>query len=60
MIAEICSDPSKVMMLMLGLKLVDGAIEYWLGKTEKVKAGSVLELILNGLRFLVKLLARKK
>lgn len=26
------------------------ALEYWLGKTEKVKSGSVLELVINGVK----------
>jgi hypothetical protein len=34
--------------------LVGGAVymslEYWLGKTDKVKAGSTLELVLSGLK----------
>lgn len=28
------------------------ALEYWLGKTDKVKAGSTLELVVNVLKFL--------
>lgn len=27
-------------------------LEYWLGKTEKVKAGSVIELVLHGLKYI--------
>lgn len=27
-------------------------LEYWLGKTDKTKAGSVLELVLHGVKYL--------
>ena len=30
------------------------AFEYWLGKTDKTKAASVVELIINGVKYLVK------
>ena len=31
-------------------------VEYWLGRTDKVKAGSILESILNGVKSLVKMI----
>lgn len=30
------------------------ALEYWLGKTPKVKAGSAIELVLDGVKYLAK------
>lgn len=30
-------------------------VEFWLGKTEKVKAGSLIEVVLNGIKSLAKL-----
>lgn len=48
------------MTLVLAAKLVGvaayAALEYWLGKTEKVKAGSTVEAVFN----LVKRLGPKK
>lgn len=41
------------MTIFLASKIFGGAayvaLEYWLGKTAKTRAGSVLELVLNGL-----------
>ncbi len=31
--------------------LAYAGLEYWLGKTDKVKAGSVLEVVANGVGF---------
>lgn len=45
-------------MMPLWVQLVGGAaylgLEYWLGKTDKVKAGSVAELALNALALVFK------
>jgi hypothetical protein len=35
-------------------------IEYWLGKTNKVKAGSTLELVLNGVKTVCSVFMRKQ
>lgn len=35
------------------LLILWSAVEYWLGKTSLVSAGSTLELILNGIRALI-------
>ncbi len=59
MFYEICQSPDRLLALMIALKVLDGSIEYWLGKTDKVKAGSVLELVLNGLRALIKIVSRR-
>lgn len=43
-----------------GLVLVGFAIlEYWLGKTDRLEAGSTLELILNGAKSLLGLVRPK-
>jgi hypothetical protein len=51
-----CDLSSLSPMLIGGLLLKEG-LEYWLGKTDKVKAGSVLEvvvsLVLSGLKALL-------
>ncbi len=60
MIESICQEPSNIMAFMVALKLLDGGIEYWLGKTDKVEAGSIVELILNAIRALIKTVTRRK
>jgi hypothetical protein len=54
LIEALCQEPSNLMAFMIALKMLDGMIEYWLGRTDKVKAGSILELILNAIRALIK------
>jgi len=39
----------------LGLMIIVLGLEYWLGKTEKTKAGSTLELVYNLLKLFVKI-----
>jgi hypothetical protein len=34
--------------------IADKIFEYWLGKTNKVKAGSILEIIINGIKAVFK------
>ena len=34
-------------------------LEHWLGKTSKVKAGSTLEIVINFLKMVVKLILKK-
>lgn len=48
---------SKPELISLGLGML---IEYWLGKTDKVKAGSTLELVLNGAKTVLSLVKLKK
>ncbi len=36
------------------------ALEYWLGKTDRVKPGSVIEAALQGLRFVAGVLVTRK
>ena len=35
-------------------------VEYWLGRTDKVKAGSAIEAALNGAKFIFTALSKKK
>lgn len=35
-------------------------VEFWLGKTDRVKSGSTLELLLNTMRFLIQTVRSKK
>jgi hypothetical protein len=46
-------------MLIGGLLLKEG-LEYWLGKTDKVKAGSTLEVIINLVLSALSLFTSKK
>lgn len=34
--------------------VADKLFEYWLGKTDKVKSGSILEIIINGIKAIFK------
>lgn len=54
MLDEICSHKET---LMTWIPFVVLGIEYWLGKTNKTKAGSMLELVLNGIK---KIFQRRK
>ncbi len=40
--------------------LAYSSLEYWLGRTEQVKAGSVLEVVLNGSKLLLNVLFLRK
>jgi len=40
--------------------LAYSGLEYWLGRTNRVKAGSVLEAVLNGGKFVLTALGGKK
>jgi hypothetical protein len=40
-------DLSSLSLPVLGVLLANEALEYWLGKTDKVKSGSKLEIIVN-------------
>lgn len=53
MLGEICALTDKTWMLV-ALFVADKVLEFWLGRTDRVKAGSALELILNSLRALIK------
>ena len=46
--------------ILLLVALLMGVLEFWLGKTEKLKAGSTLELIFNGAKLVLKALFGKK
>lgn len=46
--------------MILGIALIMGLLEFWLGKTDKLKAGSTLELIFNGVKVVLKALFGKK
>lgn len=39
---------------------VYAGLEYWLGKTERVKAGSVVEALMNGFKLVCRVLTKKK
>jgi hypothetical protein len=52
----ICNLPAwQHFIIILGGQVIYSGLEFWLGKTEKTKSGSVIELIFN----VVKLLATK-
>ena len=36
------------------------SLEYWLGRTERVKAGSVVEALLNGTKYVCGFVFRRK
>ena len=46
--------------ILLLVALLMGVLEFWLGKTEKLKAGSTLELIFNGVKVVLKALFGEK
>lgn len=46
--------------MILGIALIMGLLEFWLGKTDKLKAGSTLELIFNGVKVVLKAVFGKK
>lgn len=60
MIEDVCKDPTKMMMLVIAGNALMALVEYWLGRTDKVEAGSVLEIILIALKGFLKLLFKKK
>ncbi len=43
----VLEDPQLKFAILAGLYAVDKAVEYWLGKTEYTKAGSIAELVIN-------------
>lgn len=45
---------------LLGYAIANAALEYWLGRTDKVKAGSTVEAILNGAKTVLSLVFKKK
>lgn len=44
----ICSH-QETWLVVCGYYFVDKCFEYWLGKTDKVKSSSMLELLINGI-----------
>lgn len=53
---DVCQLPQwQIFLIALIVPIATSFIELWLGKTEKVKASSILELIFN----LIKLMVRK-
>lgn len=46
--------------LVLFVALAMGVLEYWLGKTDKLKSGSTLELIFNVVKKVVQAIFGKK
>ncbi len=42
------------------LGLAYSGLEYWLGRTNRVKAGSVLEAVLNGSKFILNVMLLRK
>jgi hypothetical protein len=45
---ELCGLPHWEIVLILGAtQLLSSLAEFWLGKTQKVQSGSILELIFN-------------
>ena len=44
---------------LLGYTVVNAALEYWLGRTDKVKAGSTAEALLNGAKTVLSLVFKK-
>lgn len=43
----VLENPQLQTALIVGFYAVDKAVEYWLGKTEYTKAGSIAELVIN-------------
>lgn len=41
--------------LLLAFYIIDKFFELWIGKTDKVKAGSLLELIWNSIKAILKI-----
>lgn len=61
MITEACHQYPATSVAALGsFYFADTLLEHWLGKTEKVSAGSKVGLILTGLAALAVLITRKK
>ena len=47
--AEFCQSSGSV-WVVVGFYVLDKSFEYWLGKTDKVKAGSMVELAINAVK----------
>jgi len=61
MIAQACHQyPATTIATLSTFYLADSLLEYWLGKTQKLSAGSKVGLILTGLAAVAILIARKK
>lgn len=55
-----CATASPWAAIIAVCYLIDKIIEFWLGKTNKVKSGSMLELVLTGLLAITLILFRRK
>lgn len=50
----ICNIPQwQHLLIILIAQLIFMSIEYWMGKTDKTKSGSLLELILNVVKLII-------
>lgn len=49
----------KSVLVFVGISLLGMCLEAWMGKTEKIKSGSILELFFNILMDAIKKLLRK-
>ncbi len=47
MIEYVCSNGTPTITGLVIFYIADKLTEYWLGKTERTKSGSILELLLN-------------
>lgn len=51
-LAELCQQVQKDAWYMaFGYYLIDKLVEYWLGKTDKVQAGSILEVVIKAIKY---------
>lgn len=55
-----CKEPSQVKEIATGLGLGYSFLEYWIGKTDKVKSNSVIEMLLNGLKVVFRFATNKE
>lgn len=57
---EFMKDPEALKIVFVILGGLYSLIEYWLGKTEKVKSGSFLELVFKGFGSLLNYFKKKE
>lgn len=53
-------EPNHWAVIMAGIGLVHMVFEYWIGKTQKVKSSSFLELVFTGIAMVAVLILRRK
>jgi len=53
------SCPQSWIAITAFIGLLTSILEYWLGKTEKVKSGSILELVFSAIMMIVLIIIRR-